>query len=217
MQLKRELNIKPKHLRIILLVMVVIMSLLLIINAFRIRNFNPETPELSNETPQLAFLPLEDNMRVDFPGARIQIPEGWTVTALLSKPDGTGYKCVGTSCRVAVVAPTDEKSRIVEVVLSTPSYVRVEPAPELEKSSVTVNFAGENISLSTDKIVVNKVALGEDGSVSEGEVESEYVYQLYGCHSKEVCIYATYLSDNPSVNFSQVGEIKQLLSKLTIN
>lgn len=216
MQLKPEFNIQPKYIRIAMLVMVVILSVLLILNAFRTREPAPNAPQTTDDTPQLSFLPLEDNTKIDFPGAKLQVPDGWTVTALLSDPQGTGYKCVGTECRVALVAPTNSSSKIVELVISTPTYVRLEgAAADLKKSNINVAFAGENILLSIDKIVSNKVTIAEDGTAKDEGVESEYIYQVYGCHSKDICIYATYFSDNPTVNSGQLQEIQDLLSRLS--
>lgn len=217
MQQKRELALSSKHIRVILLVSVVLLSLLLIINAFRNRDSqNPNNPEISNEQLPWDFLPLEDISRIDFPGVKIQLPEGWSVTALLSSPKNTGYNCVGSTCRVAMLAPTLPETKLVEVIISTPTYVRVDNAPQLQKMNTVGIFAGETMDLTADRSFVNKIIQNEDGTTVEGDIVSDRIFQIYGCRTKDLCVYAGNLSEDLVKNIQQVEELKKLIRELVI-
>jgi len=157
--------------------------------------------------PDLDLLSITSTTEIQL-GARTYImPEGWNVSAKLASTTGTDYIC--EDCTLVLVTHDTGSAALYEIILSTPTAATREWAVEGEDEVTQASSLGMQFDLTGPKYQV-------EGAESSELTATDSFVQVSGCVPNDICVYAGRLDPTIERNQSQIDELKDFLSKLTV-
>jgi len=198
-----------KWLLVLFVVLVTGGTILLVILPFVNRQSGTEEQATADEVtqPDLDLLPITSTTEIQL-GARTYImPEGWNVSAKLASAAGTDYTC--DSCTLVLVTHDTDSAGLYEIILSTPTAVAREWSVEGEDEITQATSLGMQFNLAGPKYQA-------DGGDSSELIPTDAFVQVSGCVPNDICVYAGRLDPAVERNQSQIDELKDFLSKLTV-
>ena len=198
-----------KWLLIPFVVLVTVGIILFIILPIINRQDTVEEDTTNSEISQadLDLLPLTSTLEVQLGSRTYIMPEGWNVSAKLASTTGTEYICEG--CTLVLVTHDTGSAALEEVILSLPTAVTREWSVAGTDDITQATSLGMQFDLSGPTYQMDDGANGE-------LVSTDAFVQVSGCVPNDICVYAGRLDPAIQRNQSQIDELKDFLSKLTV-
>lgn len=196
-----------------LFVIVALLVVIVIVQAAFPSSLQNYFSPITKTTESLNILDNPNITQFDIGNSKIGLPSKWSISAILGSVSATGYYCMGTSCRIALVSPVSGGNNL-NVALSTPGQLRLRQDLGLSDMDLAVKVFGKNLKFSAQYYQTSE--LSDTTTLDPVETKSDMVYQVFGCISEYLCVHAGPFSIDSKTNAAQLAGFQSLMAGLKL-